>query len=84
VRAAAEKTIFDPAAACQPGEDDDRHDLAVSPWGQRASERIRRGVARLMGLIGLALVIALLARAPAVPAEAMGDRRVAAKKVRSE
>jgi hypothetical protein len=34
-----------------------------------------------MGLIGLALVIALLARAPAVTAEAMGDRWVAGRKV---
>jgi hypothetical protein len=59
------KTIFDPAAACQLGEDDDRHDAAVCPWAHRASARVRRGAARLMGLIVIALVIALLALGPA-------------------
>lgn len=61
------KTIFDPAAACRPGDDDERHDPALSPSAHRASARVRRGVARLIWLTALAFVIALLALRPAGP-----------------
>jgi hypothetical protein len=60
------KTIFDPAATCKPGEGDDRRGTAASRWAHRANARARRGgIARLAGLIGLALVIAVLALRPA-------------------
>lgn len=61
------ETIFDAAAACQTGVDDERHE-AVAPWGHRATVHVRRGIARLFGLTGLSLVITVLALRPEGPA----------------